>query len=223
VALENGEEGQAPRSRTDQTAEDDERGRGSLGRLLAFSDGVFAIAITILVLDLDVPEGLTDAGLLSHLEGLVPQLLSAALSFAIIGRFWIAHHGLFDHVQTADGTLLVLGTVLLAPIVLIPFATELLAEYPDTAVAVMAYSVTVVMVAVAEWAILAYGTRHRVLGRARPATIRAELLNTAAATAAFLVAIPVALVSPAAAKVCWLLTVVPVGRLARHSRWGRPD
>ena len=207
----------------DQMTEDDERGRTSLGRLLAFSDGVFAIAITILVLDLDVPEGLTNAALRGYLAEQTPRLLSAALSFAIIGRFWIAHHGLFGHVRTADKPLLVLGTVLLAPIVLIPFVTKLLAEYADTALAVIAYSVTVVAVSVAEGAILLYGTRRRALGRPRPAAVRRDLLQTSGATAAFLIAIPIALVSPAAAKVCWLLTVVPLGPLARRSRWGRVE
>jgi uncharacterized membrane protein len=208
---------------SDRPAEDDERGRTSLGRLLAFSDGVFAISITILVLDLDVPEGLTNAALRGHLAGLTPQLFSAALSFAIIGRFWIAHHGLFGHIRTVDKTLLVLGTVLLAPIVFIPFVTKLLAEYADTTIAVIAYSVTVVAVAVAEGAILAYGTRRRALGRPRPAAVRVELVKTSGATVAFLIAIPIALVNPAAAMVCWLLTLMPLRPLVRRSPWGRVE
>lgn len=71
--------------------DDPEAGRADLGRLPAFSDGVFAIAITILVLGLDVPPGLSPEELGAHLEGLLPILGSAALSFAVIGRFWIAH------------------------------------------------------------------------------------------------------------------------------------
>ena len=207
----------------EKPGEDDERGRVSLERLLAFSDGVFAIAITILVLDLDVPEGLTDAALRAELGQLTPRLLSAALSFAIIGRFWIAHHALFDRIRTADRPLLVLGTALLAPIVLIPFATKLLAEYVNTAIAVIAYSVTVAAAALAEFAVLAYGTRRRAMGQSRPAAVRAQLAGAGAAAAAFLIAIPVALLSPAAAMGCWLLTVVPVGWLTRRDRSRRPD
>jgi len=207
----------------EKPGEDDERGRVSLGRLLAFSDGVFAIAITILVLDLDVPEGLTDAALRAELGQLTPRLLSAALSFAIIGRFWIAHHALFDRIRTADRPLLVLGTALLAPIVLIPFATKLLAEYVNTAIAVIAYSVTVAAAALAEFAVLAYGTRRRAMDQSRPAAVRAQLAGAGAAAAAFLMAIPVALFSPAAAMGCWLLTVVPGGWLTRRDRWRRPD
>ena len=207
----------------EKPGEDDERGRVSLERLLAFSDGVFAIAITILVLDLDVPEGLTDAALRAELGQLTPRLLSAALSFAIIGRFWIAHHALFDRIRTADRPLLVLGTALLAPIVLIPFATKLLAEYVNTAIAVIVYSVTVAAAALAEFAVLAYGTRRRAMGQSRPAAVRAQLAGAGAAAAAFLIAIPVALLSPAAAMGCWLLTVVPVGWLTRRDRSRRPD
>ena len=207
----------------EKPGEDDERGRVSLERLLAFSDGVFAIAITILVLDLDVPEGLTDAALRAELGQLTPRLLSAALSFAIIGRFWITHHALFDRIRTADRPLLILGTALLAPIVLIPFVTKLLAEYVNTAIAVIAYSVTVAAAALAEFAVLAYGTRRRAMGHARPAVVRAQLAGAGAAAAAFLIAIPVALLSPAAAMGCWLLTVVPVGWLTRRDRWRRTD
>ena len=208
--------------RSVQPAEDDDRGTASLGRLLAFSDGVFAIAITILVLDLSVPAGLAPEALPAALGGLTPRLLSAALSFAIIARFWIVHHALFDPIPTADRTLLALGTVLLAPIVLIPFATELLAEYPNTAIAVIAYSVTVAAAALAEFAVHAYGTRRRALGHRRSAAVRAQLAGAGAA-AAFLIAVPVALLNPAAAKVCWLLTVVPVGRLIRRDRSGHQD
>jgi uncharacterized membrane protein len=209
--------------RIERPVEEDEHGTGSLGRLLAFSDGVFAIAITILVLDLDVPGGLSDAALRAEVGELTPRLLSAALSFAIIGRFWIAHHALFDHIRTADRTLLALGTVLLAPIVLIPFVTELLAEYADTAIAVIAYSATVVAAALAEFAVLAYGTRRHALGHPRPTAVRAQLAGTGVAAAAFLIAIPLALVSPAAAKLCWLFTVVPVRRLTRRNRLRRRD
>jgi uncharacterized membrane protein len=208
---------------SEEPFEDDERGTGRLGRLLAFSDGVFAIAITILVLDLSVPAGLAPEALPAALGGLTPRLLSAALSFAIIARFWIAHHALFDPIRSADRTLLALGTVLLAPIVLIPFATELLAEYADTAIAVIAYSVTVAAAALAEFAVLAYGTRRRALGHRRSAAVRAQLAGAGAAAAAFLIAVPVALLNPAAAKVCWLLTVVPVGRLIRRDRSGHQD
>ena len=68
--------------------EDDVVG-SSVGRVLAFSDGVFAIAITILVLNLDVPGGLSLPELTAALHDLRPELFSAALSFVVIGRFWI--------------------------------------------------------------------------------------------------------------------------------------
>src|SRR3954454_13660442 len=184
---------------SEEPVEDDERDTGRLGRLLAFSDGGFAIALTILVLDLNVPAGLAGAALPAELGELTPRLLGAALSFAIIARFWIAHHALFAHIRAADVTLLALGTVLLAPIVLIPFVTELLAEYADTAIAVIAYSVTVAAAALAELAVLAYGTRRRALGHRRSAAVRAQLAGAGAA-AAFLIAVPVALLNPAAAK-----------------------
>jgi TMEM175 potassium channel family protein len=195
--------------------EDDEAGSVGLGRLLALSDGVFAIALTILVLDLDVPEGLSAEGLRAALTDQSPHLISAALSFAVLARFWLLSHDLYRCIHTSDRIVLGLGTALLAPVALIPFVTELLAEYGDTTLAVIAYSAVVAVAAFAELALLVYGTRRAVLGDGpRPTAVRKMILGTFGAGLAFVVAIPVALVDPRWAKLCWLLTVVPVARLA---------
>jgi uncharacterized membrane protein len=200
--------------------EDDETGPPGLARLLAFSDGVFAIAITILVLPVDVPPGLTATDLRAAVVQQGPQLLSAALSFVVIARFWIAHHGLYQHVRVVDGPQLALGTAVLAPIVVIPFVTELLADYAGTSLAVILYSAVVAWAALAEVAVLFHGTRSAVLRGPRSDSARQKLVGTFAAALGFLVAIPVALVDPNTAKLCWLLSVAPVPRwvLGRRAR-----
>ncbi|HET9164030.1 MAG TPA: TMEM175 family protein [Solirubrobacterales bacterium] len=68
------------------------------GRIVAFSDGVFSIAITLLVLNLTVNKGLSAADLTSELFDLWDNLLAFALSFAVIGRFWVVHHRFFAEV-----------------------------------------------------------------------------------------------------------------------------
>jgi len=198
-----------------EDALDDEPAHGGLGRLLAFSDGVFAIALTLLVLDLDVPPGLSPAELGVHLTQLAPHLLSAALSFAVIGRFWLAHHEIFRHVCRLNRTVLALGVVLLAPIVLLPFSTALLAEYGDLEISVIVYSMTVAAAALLEIAILVQGTRPTAPGHRRTLTVRRIIVGTAVAAAGFAVAVPLAFVSPDWAKLCWLAALAPVDRLVR--------
>lgn len=187
-------------------------------RLLAFSDGVFAIAFTILVLDLVVPRGLAPDELDAALLDAVPNLLYAVLSFAVIGRFWLAHHELFDQVRFVDRAAMVINTVLLGSIAVIPSVTALVAEYGYTSVAVVAYSVVVGVAAITQLALWLRVTRPRL----RPPDLSEEVwaqmtFGLAGAAAGFLVAIPVALVAPRAGMVCWLLSMVPVTRLS--SRW----
>src|SRR5262245_13281328 len=94
------------------------------GRLEAFSDGVLAIILTIMVLELKVPHG-TD---LASLEPLVPVLLSYALSFVYVGIYWSNHHHLFQAVQKVDGAVLWANLHLLFWLSLFPFATGWIGE-----------------------------------------------------------------------------------------------
>ena len=110
-------------------------------RIEAFSDGVIAIAITLLVLtflDVDIASK-TSGELQEVLLDLGPQLWAYALSFAVIGRFWLVHHRVLDVLARFDGVLVALNMVFLASVVLIPFtsgrgrvARELLARVRDS-------------------------------------------------------------------------------------------
>ncbi|HZU67709.1 MAG TPA: TMEM175 family protein [Ktedonobacteraceae bacterium] len=100
------------------------------GRLEAFSDGVFAVAITLLVLNIRLPSDtqLQDAGLASFLGNQWPALLAFVTSFLTIGIMWINHHRLFTHIRRTDTGLMLLNLLLLLVIVFIPFPTALLAQ-----------------------------------------------------------------------------------------------
>lgn len=113
-------------------------------RLEAFSDGVFAVAITLLALDLAVagPEG--PGHLIDQLYGKWPSFLAYLISFFMIGIIWVNHHALVRQIAKADRTLLFLNLVLLLFVVLIPFSTAIVADYFsqhdwDTQVAMMIY------------------------------------------------------------------------------------
>jgi TMEM175 potassium channel family protein len=115
-------------------------------RLEAFSDGVFAVAITLLVLQLKVPTG----GHLWHqLESEWPSFAAFLVSFAVIGIIWVNHHAVIDHLATADRGVLFLNLLLLVSIVFIPFSTALLAEHlksgANEEVAAAVYSVSMLM------------------------------------------------------------------------------
>ena len=113
-------------------------------RLEAFSDGVFAVAITLLALDLAVagPEG--HGHLIDQLYGKWPAFLAYLISFFMIGIIWVNHHALVRQIAKADRTLLFLNLVMLLFVVLIPFSTSTVADYFtrhdwDTQVAMMIY------------------------------------------------------------------------------------
>lgn len=96
------------------------------GRLVAFSDGVFAITVTLLVLEIRPPADTTN--LLHGLAALWPSYLAYALTFLFIGQVWVNHHVMFDHIRAADRVILLVNTLLLMIVAFLPFATSVLAS-----------------------------------------------------------------------------------------------
>ncbi|HEX2915546.1 MAG TPA: TMEM175 family protein [Chloroflexia bacterium] len=140
------------------------------GRLEAFSDGVFAIAITLLVLEIKIPQDLPEN---QHLGDALlkewPTYLAFVTSFFTILVMWINHHRLFTHIKRSDNTLLFLNGLLLLGVTFVPFPTALVADYlekSDEVVALMVYSGTYIFLAVffnLLWRYAAY--KNRLLAR----------------------------------------------------------
>lgn len=137
-------------------------------RLEAFSDAVFAIAITLLVLEIKVPHSAI-SGLGSGLLSLWPSYLAYAISFIVIGAIWINHHAMFKHIVRADEMLLLHNTLQLMFIAFLPFPTAVLAEAlhsgADEPVATAFYGGTLAVIGVfvvTMWAYASHG--HRLLG-----------------------------------------------------------
>jgi uncharacterized membrane protein len=114
-------------------------------RLLAFSDGVLAIIITIMVLELRPPEGDT----LAALKPLLPKLLSYILSFIYVGIYWNNHHHLFHVVKQVNGNILWKNLHLLFWLSLIPFVTAWMGEHHFSTDTVILYGIVLFMCAVA--------------------------------------------------------------------------
>jgi uncharacterized membrane protein len=145
-------------------------------RLVAFSDGVFAITITLLVLEIRPPTD--DTNLLHGLVALWPSYLAYALTFLFIGQVWANHHVMFDHIRSADRGVLLLNTLLLMVVAFLPFATSVLAEALRSGhgqrTAVVFYGIAFDLTALTFNAVWQYACRHRLLS---------EALDSAGATA----------------------------------------
>lgn len=119
-------------------------------RVEAFSDGVFAIAITLLILNLRVPPP-GSGRLAPALVHQWPTYLAFVISFAFIGIMWVNHHRLFNHIRRSDNRLMFLNLLLLFGVSVVPFPTALLAAHyytPDRTVAAMVFNGTYVFIAI---------------------------------------------------------------------------
>jgi uncharacterized membrane protein len=154
-----------------QRVQDDKVGAA---RFLALSDGVFAIAMTLLALDITLPDGLDAAGFRHALGEAMPKLWAYALSFAVIAAFWRGHHQIFRYAQEADGTVIRAGLLCLGLIAIMPFPTTLLAEYGDLPQAVAVYSGAVAAVGAAQLALTVAMWKRPWLGSAGQAGRRKE-------------------------------------------------
>ncbi len=173
-------------------------------RLEAFSDGVFAVAITLLALDLAVP-GPGHGPLLDQLGDHWPSFVAYLISFFTIGIIWVNHHVLVHNIAVVDRTLLFLNLLLLAFVVALPFATATMAEYltvggEDSHVAMALYAglfegMSIGFMAIFEWT-LREGRTHQPV----PETARwSARIRFYAGQLAYLLAIGIAFISPAVA------------------------
>ena len=134
-------------------------------RLVAFSDGVFAITITLLVLDIEPPKDYKN--LLHGLGALWPSYLCYAVTFLFIGQVWVNHHVMFDHIRAADRGVLFLNTLLLMVVAFLPFATSVLAGALHSGdgqrTAIVFYGIAFDVTALAFSAMWQYVRRHKLL------------------------------------------------------------
>lgn len=134
-------------------------------RVVAFSDAVFAITVTLLVLEIRPPSG--DQNLLHELVALWPSYLAYAVTFMFIGQVWANHHVMFDHIRAADRVILLLNTLLLMVVAFLPFATSVLAEALRSAheqrTAVVFYGIAFVVTALMFNAIWRYARQRRLV------------------------------------------------------------
>lgn len=127
-------------------------------RLLALSDGVFAIIITLLVLDVHVPELTAGHSLIAALRDIRPSFVAFVISFIVAGMYWVGHRDVFGLVRRTDRGLVWLNLLFLLPVCLLPFGASLLGRFDREPVAVRIYGLVLVAIAVMRVVIWLYVT-----------------------------------------------------------------
>ncbi len=135
-------------------------------RVEALTDGIFAVAMTLLILDVKVPVVSHPAELTREVLALWPKCLSYMISFVMLGIYWVGQHNQFHLIRRTDRALLWINILFMMSISFVPFSTALLSTYPREQTAVVVYGVNLVMIGFILYGHWSYATRrHRLVDR----------------------------------------------------------
>jgi uncharacterized membrane protein len=195
-------------------------------RLIGFSDGVFAVAITLIALQFEIPRGLSTDQFLAQFSDELQKLPAYVISFWLVGLFWQIHHRMFEMIPRQNSTLVVINLAFLGAVCFIPFVSSLYGEYVDNgyeiAVRVVAlYAVTMVTVGLLLAACWWYASwNHRLI----PPDVTAAMIHYQRARGlvmplVFSLSIPLAFWVPEYALLTWI--VLPFAFVAINMTWGK--
>ncbi|MBA3896109.1 MAG: DUF1211 domain-containing protein [Sphingomonadaceae bacterium] len=207
------------------TADAGAEGPRGVGRIEAFSDGVVAIIITIMVLELHPPV----SGGMDKLWTLWPVFIAYVLSYAFVAIYWVNHHRLFAHATHVSNGLIWSNILLLFALSLVPFSTSYLGEHHFNRDATLLYLGTMLLPAFAyTWLQATIGATGRKSVEAR-AYHRATMRKGAFGTALYIAGIPLTFISPWLGITCvaivalfWFLPKSPFDRLFDGQKTGQP-
>jgi uncharacterized membrane protein len=190
----------------------------STDRVEALSDGLFSVAMTLLVLDIRVPDVVhPGADLAAALQDLLPRIGIYIASFVIVGYAWIWHHLTFAMIERSTRILMWINLILLLAVGFLPFSTALIAKYPEARASTLIYGANILWFSVMLNILLMYAVRERLVSeKFDAATVRASQLRGYLQTALTIVAILAGLVFP------WVgiasFVVIPIFYIATGSR-----
>jgi uncharacterized membrane protein len=202
--------------------------RWATGRIEAFSDGVFSIAITLLVLEIAVPR--SEFGNLWHgIGGEWPSYLAYATSFVTIGGLWMVHHGIFRRLQYANSALMRINLALLMAVAFLPFPTTLLAEAITDSdaerAAVIFYGATLLVISLLVSGLSGVAARNRELLRPEVTDqeVNAILVATSPSAGFYVGVIVLAIFAPQVAAFGYLVIGILIVLRAQGDERGTPD
>lgn len=192
-----------------------ENGGLEFDRVSFFSDAIYAIAMTLLVVDLRVPDLAPDAGgvaLFAALTNLESGVFGFFLGFLLLGRYWVAHHRFFRLLGRVDGRLISLNLLYLALVAFMPFPVSLLSQFSANVVSVVLFGLCMAAISLLELVMLRYAAAAGLTRRPpSAATLRFATLASGTPPLIMLASLPLAAWSPGLALLSWLL-MIPVGR-----------
>lgn len=194
-------------------------------RVVFFSDAVFAIALTLMAVEIGTPEtedGSSPAALWSAVVAKGPALAAYAIAFFWVAIYWRANHRFTATLRAMSGRYIAATLVYLALIALLPFPASTLGEYPNNAVSVALFAVFAATVSTMEIVLLVIAHRDDLFRRPFvPGELRYRVLGSLTPIPGFLISIPVAFASPTAGVLCWFLGSIAFGWIV-GSKLGNP-
>jgi uncharacterized membrane protein len=188
-----------------------------ISRALSLSDGLFAIVLTLLVLDVRLPDA-AGGDLLPALADLWPRLLSYLITFLVAGQYWMAHHWDFEHIVRYDRHLLWLNLMFLLSVSVLPFSTALLGTF---AASWNVYAVNMLLAGLTLTGVWGYATSHQLADPMVTPVLRDYVvLRHLVTPGVFLLSMPVALLAPGLAM--YVTVLIPVLLAIVDRRLGTP-
>jgi uncharacterized membrane protein len=183
-----------------------------LERIVFFSDAVFAIAITLLALNLKLPgnNNLTTTPLSHSLLAIIPEFESYVFSFLVVGFYWMSHHYYFRYINRYDYLFVCLNIGFLMCIAFLPFSTSILHSYDEQRLAVIFYAGSMALVGLMKAILWCYASNRRrlILQSLPPSLVLSLTRRTLVPPLIFLISMAVAYFNPFFAELSWIL--IPV-------------
>jgi uncharacterized membrane protein len=187
-----------------------------LERLILFTDAVFAIAITLLIIEIKVPviKEFTDHDLLEHLSETPFKFLGFLISFGIIGHYWAVHHRIFGYIKKYTSSIFWINLIFLFPIVTLPFSSGLVGEFsshPDMRVPYIIYSLNMIVIGIVNcwlWVFLSNPKRELLTRKISKSRIKLGIYRSLVFPIVFLISMLVSFTFPILSKL--ILLLIPI-------------
>lgn len=191
-----------------------------LEHVISFSDAVFAFAITLMALSIDIPDlptHLTQSELLDKLYGLYPQFESYIISFAVIAIFWVSYHQVFNHIKGSHITMVYLNLLFLLLITLLSLSTSLVINYGTYQIPYIIYCFIVIMTSSLLATIWWHATKNKSLidKNLHPFFIKGILVNLMSIPIVFTISIIISFINLDIAQYFWLV-IAPLNIAIKH-------